>query len=78
LTVDEKEDVELLQRLFERLQQPGRIVTTRSAIELLEREPELAKLNAHLAHKTHNLQSVALDAAIGVQERKRSAARRHR
>jgi len=71
LTVDEKEDVELMQLLFERLQQPGRIVTTREAIKLLDREPELAKLNAHLSHKAHNVRSVELDATI----RRRGSAR---
>jgi spore coat polysaccharide biosynthesis protein SpsF len=70
LTVGEKEDVELMQRLFERLQQPGRIVTTREAIKLLDREPELAKLNAHLNHKPHHERSVELDAAL----RKRGSA----
>jgi spore coat polysaccharide biosynthesis protein SpsF len=64
LTVDEKEDVELLQRLFERLASPGKIVKTRDAIALLDREPELARLNAHLRHKGHNLRSVALDAGV--------------
>jgi spore coat polysaccharide biosynthesis protein SpsF (cytidylyltransferase family) len=64
LTVDEAADVELMQRLFERLARPGHNVTTREAIELLDREPELARLNAHLRHKSHNLRSVALDAAI--------------
>jgi spore coat polysaccharide biosynthesis protein SpsF len=64
LTVDEAEDVELAQRLFERLAAPGRIVETRQALALLDREPELARLNAHLRHKAHNLRSVALDARI--------------
>ncbi len=71
LTVDEKEDVELMQLLFERLQQPGRIVTTREAIKLLDREPELAKRNAHLSHKAHNVRSVELDATL----RRRGSAR---
>jgi spore coat polysaccharide biosynthesis protein SpsF len=64
LTVDEKEDVELMQALFERLQAPGKIVSTREAIELLLREPELARINAHLSHKAHNVRSVELDKAI--------------
>jgi spore coat polysaccharide biosynthesis protein SpsF len=65
LTVDHPEDVTLMQALFERLAVPGRIVATRDAIELLEREPELARINAHLRHKEANLRSVALDATIG-------------
>jgi spore coat polysaccharide biosynthesis protein SpsF len=64
LTVDYPEDVTLLQAIFERLAAPGKIVSTREAIELLEREPELARINAHLRHKDANLRSVALDAAI--------------
>jgi spore coat polysaccharide biosynthesis protein SpsF len=61
LTVDHAEDVELMQRLFERLQRPGHRVSTREAIALLLREPALAKLNAHLQHRAANLRSVALD-----------------
>jgi spore coat polysaccharide biosynthesis protein SpsF len=64
LTVDEAEDVALMQAIFARLHLPGRIVSTRDAIALLDREPELALLNAHLRHKPANLRSVALDAGI--------------
>jgi len=79
LTVDEAEDVELLQRIFERLQGAGR-VTTRQAIELLDREPELLQVNARLRHKDHNLRSVALDAGIAPAPpaKRRAAARRQR
>lgn len=64
LTVDEREDVQLLQAIFERLAGPGRIVATREAIALLDQEPELARLNAHLRHKAANLRSVELDVGI--------------
>ncbi len=64
LTVDEAEDVALMQALFERLTPAGRVVTTREALALLDREPQLAALNAHLRHKAVNLRSVALDKAI--------------
>jgi spore coat polysaccharide biosynthesis protein SpsF len=64
LTVDEAEDVALMQGLFERLSAPGKIVTVREAIAVLDREPELAKVNAHLRHKAANLRSVELDAGI--------------
>jgi spore coat polysaccharide biosynthesis protein SpsF len=64
LTVDEPEDVRLMQEIFTRLAGPGRRVTTREAIELLDREPALPLLNAHLRHKAANLRSVALDAGI--------------
>jgi spore coat polysaccharide biosynthesis protein SpsF len=65
LTVDEPEDVRLMQEIFSRLAGPGRRVTTREAIALLDREPALARINGHLRHKAANLRSVALDAGIG-------------
>jgi spore coat polysaccharide biosynthesis protein SpsF len=65
LTVDEAEDVALMQAIFERLAAPGKLVATREAIALLDREPELRRINAHLRHKAANLRSVALDAGIG-------------
>jgi spore coat polysaccharide biosynthesis protein SpsF len=65
LTVDEPEDVRLMQAIFDRLAAPGRLVTTREALALLDREPALAEINRHLRHKPANLRSVALDAAIG-------------
>ena len=64
LTVDEAEDVALMQGLFDRLAAPGKVVTTREAIVVLDREPELARINAHLRHKAANLRSVELDARI--------------
>jgi spore coat polysaccharide biosynthesis protein SpsF len=64
LTVDEAEDVALMQALFERLDAPGHVVSTREALLLLDREPSLPRLNAHLRHRAANFRSVALDAAI--------------
>jgi spore coat polysaccharide biosynthesis protein SpsF len=64
LTVDEPEDVTLMQAVFDRLSRPGHVVTTREAIALLDANPDLARINAHLTHKAHNLHSVALDAAV--------------
>jgi spore coat polysaccharide biosynthesis protein SpsF len=79
LTVDEAEDVELMQQLFERLGDAKRPVATRQAIELLDREPALREINARLRHKDHNLHSVALDAGIAQgTARRRSAGRRRR
>ena len=63
LTVDEPEDVALMKALFARLR-TAPLPTTREAIELLDRQPDLATINGHLMHKSHNLRSVALDAAI--------------
>ena len=64
LTVDEPEDVSLMQAVFARLARPGHVVTTREAIALLDADPSLAAINASARHKAGNLNSVALDAAI--------------
>lgn len=64
LTVDEPEDVALMQELFASLSSPGHLVTAREAIALMDARPELARINGHLAHKAHNLRSVALDASV--------------
>jgi spore coat polysaccharide biosynthesis protein SpsF (cytidylyltransferase family) len=64
LTVDEPEDVALMQAVFERLGGGGRKVHTRDAIELLLAEEGLRAINGHLRHKAANLRSVALDTAI--------------
>jgi spore coat polysaccharide biosynthesis protein SpsF len=68
LTVDEPEDVRLMQEIFDRLDRPGHVVSTREAIALLDREPQLAALNAHLRHKSANVRSVELDRAITATE----------
>ena len=70
LTVDEPEDVTLMQALFDRLSRPGHVVTTREAIALMDADPSLAALNAAARHKAANLRSVALDSNIvGVNRR---------
>ena len=68
LTVDEPEDVALMQALFTRLP-AGRVASTREAIAILDREPELSRLNAHLRHKAANLRSVELDAKVAGSRR---------
>jgi spore coat polysaccharide biosynthesis protein SpsF (cytidylyltransferase family) len=70
LTVDEPEDVALMQALFARLARPGHVVTTREAIALLDADPALAAINAAARHTAANLRSVALDSAIvGINQR---------
>jgi spore coat polysaccharide biosynthesis protein SpsF len=64
LTVDEPEDVRLMEEIFARLARPGHVVTTREAIALLDEQPELARINAAAHHKAANLRSVALDSTI--------------
>jgi spore coat polysaccharide biosynthesis protein SpsF len=68
LTVDEPDDVALMQEVFARLPR-GRVASTREAIAILDREPELARLNAHLRHKAANLRSVELDAKVAESRR---------
>ena len=76
LTVDEPEDVRLLQEIFARLDRPGHLVTTREAIALLDREPALCAINAHLRHKSANLRSVALDETIAAAATETTKTRR--
>ena len=61
LTVDEPEDLELMEKIFERLYQPDRVLDTAEAIRLLDEEPELVEINSHIGHKAHNVRSVELD-----------------
>lgn len=61
LTVDEPVDLELMRSIFERLYRPGKIVETAEAIRLLDEQPELVAMNAHIRHKAHNVRSVELD-----------------
>ena len=62
LTVDEPDDLVLMQRIFDRLYRPGAILETREAIRLLDEEPRLRETNAHVRDSAVNLRSVALDA----------------
>ena len=80
LTVDEPADVTLMQAIFERLAAPGKRVSTREALALLDRDPELARINAHLRHKAANLRSVELDSAVldGERSHRGTAAQRIR
>jgi spore coat polysaccharide biosynthesis protein SpsF len=61
LTVDEPEDVVLMERIFDKLYRPGRRLEAIDAIELLDREPELAAINARVRASAVNVRSVALD-----------------
>lgn len=64
LTVDEPEDLVLMERIFDKLYRPGRadaVLQTIDAIRLLDDEPELAALNADIRASAANFRSVALD-----------------
>lgn len=61
LTVDEPEDVVLMERIFDKLYRPGGVLQTAEAIRLLDEEPELRAVNEHIRHSAANIRSVALD-----------------
>jgi spore coat polysaccharide biosynthesis protein SpsF len=61
LTVDEPEDVRLMERIFDKLYRPGRVLQTIEAIRLLDSEPALAAINAGVRASRVNVRSVALD-----------------
>ena len=63
LTVDEPEDLVLMERIFDKLYRSGRdtALQTIEAIRLLDREPELAAINADIRASAANFRSVALD-----------------
>lgn len=65
LTVDEPEDLKLMEAVFDRLHEPGKILDTAQALRLLDAEPSLRAVNESLRHKAANLRSVALDATPG-------------
>ncbi len=61
LTVDEPDDLVLMEHIFDRLYRSDRVLQAVEVIRLLDREPKLLKLNANVQHSSVNLRSVALD-----------------
>jgi spore coat polysaccharide biosynthesis protein SpsF len=61
LTVDEPVDLVLMERIFDRLYRPGTVLQTVEAIRLLDEEPGLSAINAHIRASSVNVRSVALD-----------------
>jgi spore coat polysaccharide biosynthesis protein SpsF len=61
LTVDEPADLVLMERIFDRLYRPGKVLQTVEAIRLLDEEPGLSAINAHIRASAPNVRSVALD-----------------
>jgi len=47
-----KEDLELAREIYKHLYVPGKIFYTQEIIDLLDRHPEIAKINAHVAQKS--------------------------
>jgi spore coat polysaccharide biosynthesis protein SpsF len=64
LTVDEPDDLVLMERIFATLYRPentGAILQAIDAIRLLDERPDLSRINAHIRHSAANIRSVALD-----------------
>lgn len=61
LTVDERNDLVLMERIFDKLYRSGGVLETIAAIQLLDEEPELADINASIRPSVANFRSVALD-----------------
>ena len=51
LCVDEEDDFRLIDLIYRRLYRPGEIIDIRRVVELLENEPELVQINAHVRQK---------------------------
>jgi len=51
-TVDTKEDFELIKKIYKQLYRPGKIFYSGEVIDLLDKEPELIKINVHIKQKT--------------------------
>ncbi|MGQ9756315.1 MAG: cytidylyltransferase domain-containing protein [Desulfotomaculales bacterium] len=51
LCVDEEDDFRLIEEIYNRFYRPGSLIDIRDVVRLLEREPELKKINAHVTQK---------------------------
>lgn len=51
LCVDEEDDFKLIEEIYRRLYQPGSIIDMRAVARLLESEPALLQINAHVQQK---------------------------
>ncbi|MBO8129792.1 MAG: glycosyltransferase family protein [Peptococcaceae bacterium] len=51
LTVDTEEDLELIQKIYAKLYQPGYIIPIPEVISLLDQDPQLAAINKHVRQK---------------------------
>lgn len=57
-TLDEERDYELLKQIFDELYVPGRIFFTDDVLSLLDRRPELVKINSHITRNEGYLKSL--------------------
>lgn len=64
LTVDTRQDLDLIRAIYKRLYAPGQIVQTADVIRLLDAEPELCRINGAIGQKDINTYWEQLDANI--------------
>ncbi len=62
-TVDYPEDLAFARAVYQRLYQPGRVFLMEDILALLEREPELARINAGIVRNEGYLKSLAQDSS---------------
>ncbi len=67
-TLDEEADLQFLQEIYEELYQPGRLFTTADILALLERKPELMKINSGIVRNEGLIKSLAQDELFLQQE----------
>ncbi len=60
-TLDEEADYKFLSMVFDKLYKPEKIFLTRDILELLEREPELTRINYHIMRNEGYLKSLKKD-----------------
>lgn len=60
-TVDQEEDLILVREIFKRLFQEGGMFYTEDILKLLEKEPELSKINSHIIRNEGYLKSLEQD-----------------
>jgi spore coat polysaccharide biosynthesis protein SpsF len=60
-TVDEENDLRFIREIFSRLYEPGKIFLTEDILNLLEREPELSKINEGIVRNEGYIKSLKED-----------------
>ena len=51
LTIDTEEDLDMMQEIYRNLYREGEVIETRTALEFLEKHPEIAALNKNIQQK---------------------------
>ena len=54
LTVDTREDLRLMRKIYSRLSKPGEIIRSADAVALLRENPELVEINTGVQQRRYN------------------------